>query len=261
MQRRVKHLLKKYGLSPKKYWSQYFLVSSSVISDMAQYARGVVLEIGPGLGFITAELARRADKVIAIEKDWNMVHILQQEYGFENVDIIQGDITSISLPPFDRVISNIPYHLSSHITFNLLDWEYELAVLSYQREFAQRLVAPIPSHQVSRLTVMTRIKADCTLLRYIPPTAYYPVPRTECALVKILPHTKGEPDAFFENVVRAIFTHKRKTIQNALLSSKDLIDIPENLLTSDNVPFNHLRAEMLTLDDVCTLVDSLRNLL
>jgi 16S rRNA (adenine1518-N6/adenine1519-N6)-dimethyltransferase len=261
MQRQVKYLLKKYGLTPKKYWSQYFLISPSVISDMTQHARGIVLEIGPGLGFITTELARRADKVIAIEKDWNMIHILQQEYAFENVDIVQGDITSMSLPPFDRVISNIPYHLSSQITFTLLDHECELAVLSYQKEFAHRLVAPIPSSQVSRLTVMARIKADCTLLRYIPRTAYYPVPQTECALVKIIPHKKKEPDTFFENVVRALFTHKRKTIKNALLSSKDFIDIPENRLMSDTVPFKNLRAEMLSLDDICTLVDSLRDLI
>lgn len=256
----VKHLMKKYGLTPKKYWSQYFLVSSSVITTMAQYARGIVLEIGPGLGSITTELARRADKVIAVEKDWRMIDILEKEYDFDNVEIIQGDITSISLPRFDRVISNIPYHLSSPITFRLLDCPCELAVLSYQKEFADRLVAPIPSPGVSRLTIMAYTKADCTILRYIPRTAYYPVPKTDCALVTLTPHRKMEPDAFFETVVRALFTHKRKTIQNALLSSIDLLEIPEKKLKSHSIPYKDKRAEMLTFHEIRTLADYVKTL-
>jgi len=260
MHHNIKYLIKKYGLTPKKRWSQYFLVSLPIIQAMARYARGTVLEIGPGLGCITAELAERAEKVIAVEKDWRMVNILKKEYSFTNVEIIQGDITTIPLPRFDRVISNIPYHLSSQITFQLLEYDCELAVLSYQKEFADRLVAHIPSVDTSRLTVMAHIRADCKILRYVPRTAYYPVPKTDCALVEIIPNRKIEPDTFFENVIRALFSHKRKTIQNALFSSRDLIGIPENHLRSYNIPFRKKRAEMLTLDEICTLVDFLRGL-
>lgn len=260
MHHQVKYLIKKHGLTPKKHWSQYFLVSLPVIEEMARYARGTVLEIGPGLGCITAALAKRAEKVIAVEKDWRMVNILEKEYSFTNVEIIQGDITTVSLPRFDRVISNIPYHLSSQITFQLLEYDIELAVLSYQKEFADRLVAPIPSVGTSRLTVMAHTRADCRILRNIPRTAYFPVPRTDCALVEIIPNRKMEPDIFFDNVVRALFSHKRKTIQNALFSSSDLIGIPEDDLKLCTIPFGKKRPEMLTLDEIWTLVNSLKTI-
>ncbi|MBU7027387.1 MAG: ribosomal RNA small subunit methyltransferase A [Theionarchaea archaeon] len=254
----VKLLLKKYRITPKKSWSQYFLISQFVIHEMASYARGVVLEIGPGLGFITQELAKRAGKVITIEKDKKMVNILENEYTFDNVEIIKGDITEMDLPVFDRVISNIPYHISSQITFKLLEHEFELGVLSYQKEFAQRLVMP-PSPQVSRLSVMAQMKADCELLRVISRKNFYPVPKTDCALVKLVPHPKIAADTFFDNVVTGLYSHKRKTVRNALLSSVDLTGVTRERLKTIQIPYTERRVWSLTLEEICTLVDVLRH--
>lgn len=251
-------LLRKYKITPKKRWSQYFLVSQAVTEAMAVYARGTVLEIGPGLGFITQELAKRADKVIAIEKDKKMVDILTSEYTFDNVEIIQEDVLEMELPAFDRVISNIPYHISSQITFKLLEREFELGVLSYQKEFAERLVMP-PSPQVSRLSVMAQMKADCTLLQVVSRKNYYPVPKTDCALVKLVPRPHVVTDTFFDNMVKGLYSHKRKTVRNALSSSVDLTGITKERLQVIQIPYAERRVWSLTLEEVRTLVDVLRS--
>ena len=259
----VKSLLRKYGITPRKKWSQYFLISRSVIQVMASYARGVVLEIGPGLGFITQELAKRADKVVAIEKDRKMVEILKNEYQFDNVEIIEGDITLIDLKdiPFDRVISNIPYHISSEITFELLDCDFELGILSYQKEFAERLVSVLPSLEASRLSIMAQVKAKWEILQSVPRGNYYPVPKTDCSLVKVEPCEIVSTDSFFEAIVRGLYSHKRKTVKNALISSRDLTGISKEVFQQRQIPFAERRVWSLTLEELCHLVSYLRTLI
>ena len=233
------------------------MIANPVIKTMASFAQGVVLEIGPGLGFITAELAQKADKVIAVEKDRKFVKILQNEYTFSNVEIISGDIREIDLPPFDRVISNIPYHISSQITFKLLDYSFELGVLSYQKEFAQRLVE-VASPRVSRLSITTQVRADFNIIQWIPRGSFYPVPKTDCALVKVLPHRKFATDFFFDQVVKGLYSHKRKTVKNALLSSRDLTGLTKDFVRSAQIPYSTKRVWSLTLEEVRHLVDALR---
>jgi 16S rRNA (adenine1518-N6/adenine1519-N6)-dimethyltransferase len=251
-------LLRKYGVTPKKRWSQYFLVSPSIIRVMASYARGTVVEIGPGLGFITVELAKKADRVIAVEKDRAMVNILNHEYSFDNVDIINEDILEIDLPRCDRVISNIPYHISSQITFKLLAHSFELGVLSYQKEFAQRLVTP-PSPAVSRLSVMAQMRGDFQILKVVSRKNYYPVPKTDCALVTVAPRGSYVPDQFFEHVVIGLYSHKRKTVKNALLSSQDVTGITKEQIRASQIPFEKRRVWSLTLEEVSALVEALKN--
>lgn len=253
----LNYLLRKYDIKPRKKWSQNFLISPSVIKEMTSYGKGRVLEIGPGLGFITVELAKKADKVIAIEKDRKFVHILKEEYSFGNVEVIQGDVTEMDLPPFDRVISNIPYHISSEITFKLLEHSFELGVLSYQKEFAQRLVQKIPSPQVSRLSIMIQVRADCEITKYVSRKAYYPVPKTDCALVKIIPHEKII-DAFFDQVIRALFTHKRKTVRNALLSSRDILGTEKEVIQSAQFPYPDRKVWSLTIEEMQVITSALR---
>ncbi len=254
---RTKELLRKYKIKPKKSWSQYFLTSKSVIHTMASFAEGVVLEIGPGLGFITQELAKRADKVIAIEKDRKLVKVLQKEYDFDNVEIIQADATEIELPAFDRVISNLPYHVSSQLTFKLLDHSFDIGVLSYQKEFAQRL-QEVESPNVSRLSIMAQVKAECRILQYVPRGCYYPVPKTDCALVKMVPHKKFTTDSFFDQVVRGLYSHKRKTVKNALLSSADLTGLTKEVVQGLQIPCAEKRVWSLSLEEVLKLADILR---
>lgn len=246
----MRSLLKKYGVTPKKKWSQYFLVSEPVIKTAASYAQGVVLEIGAGLGTLTKALAARADKVYAIEKDQRFVKILSTECVFDNVEIIHGDIRTINLPSCDRVISNVPYHLSSYLMFTLLDHPFELGVLFFQKEFAQKLVEKPGSPQVSRLSIMAQTKADISILQYVDRRSFYPVPHTDCALVKIVPHQDRVPDPWFETVVKGLFSHKKKTVKNALLSSTDIFSIDRDTVISAAIPHAEKRVFSLSIEEM-----------
>lgn len=218
MKSRLARLMKKYGVRPKKYLSQNFLISPSVIDYMCSFAQGRVIEIGAGFGFITERLALSAERVYAYEKDATLSEILAREYDFQNVEIIGADFLTSKLPPFDTVVANIPYRYSSDITFKLLGHPFLHAVLSYQKEYAERLC----ERSGSRLAVMAESLSERTYLRTIPSRCYYPRPETDSALVKIVPHQKFAIDRFFEDVVRALFSHRNQTVRNALTKSRDL---------------------------------------
>ena len=102
-----------------------------------------MFEIGAGIGNLTERLARKAKKVIAIELDPSLVNVLHDRFNkIENIEIIQGDALKIDFPEFDKVVSNLPYSISSEITFKLLRHKFKLGILMYQYEFAVRMVSP-----------------------------------------------------------------------------------------------------------------------
>jgi len=183
----------------------------------------VVLEVGAGIGNLTSLLAERASKVIAIERDRRLVKILRERLkGDPNVEIVHGDALRIEIPKFNKVVANLPYGISSDITFRLLERELELAVLMYQLEFAKRLVAKPGSDDYSRLTVNAYYHAHVELLDEVPPAAFFPRPKVTSAIVRLKPR---EPpfevvnEKIFFNVVRALFQHRRKRVRNALYHS------------------------------------------
>ena len=130
---------------PRTSLGQHYLFDPSILDRIAGHAllRGdeTVLEIGPGRGTLTRVLARQARKVVAIEIDETLADLLSSEGLPANVEIVHGDATRMPLPDFDKVVANLPYRISSEITFRLLERRFELGVLLYQREFARRLVA------------------------------------------------------------------------------------------------------------------------
>jgi len=138
---------------------QNFLIDKKVAERELEYAsiekNDVVLEIGPGKGIITKLLSEKAQKVIAIEIDEKLVSELK-EFLPDNVLLISGDALKVDfdlLPKFNKIVSNLPFHISSPITFKLLDFDFSLAVLIYQKEFAERMVAKSGSKDYSRISV------------------------------------------------------------------------------------------------------------
>ncbi|MGD2250039.1 MAG: 16S rRNA (adenine(1518)-N(6)/adenine(1519)-N(6))-dimethyltransferase RsmA [Candidatus Methanofastidiosia archaeon] len=259
VKQKITYFIKKYGITPKEKWSQNFLVSYPVITMAASYATGVVLEIGPGLGVLTAELAQRADKVIAVEKDKTCVEILTTEYDFDNVEIITADILECHLPEFDRVISNIPFHLSSPITFKLLNYAFDTGILFYQKEFAHRMVVTPPSSEASRLSVMVHLTANCHIVTMVPRHAFYPVPRTDSALVQITPFTCSPVDPWVATVIKGLFTHKNKLVKNALYKSADITHVCVPHLKNASIPYGDTRVFNLTIPEIKTLADWLQS--
>jgi 16S rRNA (adenine1518-N6/adenine1519-N6)-dimethyltransferase len=157
-----------------------------------------------------------------------MIKILK-ERAFDNVEIIKGDFLKIELPKFDKVVSNIPYSISSPLTFRLLSQGFEVAILAYQKEFAERMVANPGERNYSRLSVATYYFADIELLEVLPPEAFYPAPDVESAIIKLTPKRKrpfkvNEP--LFFDMLRGLFSHKKKTLKKALFFAlSDVFDI------------------------------------
>ena len=224
---RTRALLERYGIRPSKRAGQQHIIDSSVLERMLDYAElsrdDVVLEIGAGIGNLTLSLARRAGKVIAVERDKRLIRVLEEQLKERsNVELVHGDALRVELPPFDKVVANLPFGISSDITFRLLERKFELAVLMYQREFAQRLVAKPGSGDYGRLTVNAYYRANVELLEEVPPAAFFPRPKVKSAIVKLKP--RGPPfevadERVFLKVVRGLFQHRRQRVRNALYRS------------------------------------------
>ncbi|RJS70411.1 ribosomal RNA small subunit methyltransferase A, partial [Methanophagales archaeon] len=204
--------------------SQYFLIDDAVVARLVNYAGverdDVVLEIGAGGGSITEKLADKAKRVYAVEKDKALCESLRAQYentkSKAGVKVIEGDIMKIELPEFDKVVANIPFSLSSPITYKLLlhSAGFGLAVLLYQKEFAQKMIAKPGSSLYGRLSVIVQALADTEILELMHRDAFYPSPPVKTAMVKL--KEKGliaNKEAFFAFVTTA-FEHRRKKMRN-----------------------------------------------
>ena len=217
-------LLRKHGIRLSKRAGQYQVIDPIVLERMVGHAElsrdDTVLEIGAGAGNLTCLLAGRAGKVIAVERDRRLVKILRERLkDFPNVELLCGDALLVEFPEFNKVVANLPYGISSDITFRLLERDFASAVLMYQREFAERLVAKPGSDDYSRLTVNVYYRAEVELLGEVPPTAFVPQPKVTSSIVRLRPREPPfevlDEDMFFR-VVRALFQHRRQRVRNAL---------------------------------------------
>ena len=219
-------ILNKEGIKLDKRKGQNYLVDGNVLSRIIKSAelsnKDTVLEIGAGIGTLTIPLAENAGKVIAIEQDRKIASILikrLKELRITNVDVITDDATKIEFPKFNKVVSNLPYKISSPITFKILEYNFELAILMYQLEFAQRMVAEPGDSNYSRLSVMMHFFANVTMLFNVSKNVFLPKPKVSSAVIKLTPKAEVKIDRFILNVTRALFQHKRKKVRNALMDS------------------------------------------
>jgi len=247
----------------KKNLGQNFLIDKNIAELEVKQAdikdNDIVLEIGPGIGILTKFLAKKAKKVIAIEIDEKLINNLKRVLP-GNVDLIHENALNIdfeTLPKFNKIVSNLPFQISSPITFKLLDYDFELAILIYQKEFAERLVASSGSKNYSRLSVGIYYKSKCEIIRIIPKTCFRPQPKVDSSMIKIIPR-KSPPfdvinEKFFFSLTKNLFNYRRKKIRNILVNLYDL-----NL---DNVPYLENRVEELTPMQIGELSDYLFKLL
>ena len=154
----IEKILRKYNLKLSKNKDQYFIKNPEILKFECEQAeiskKDVILEIGAGIGNLTREIAKRAKKVYAAEKDRKLISVLKNELKeFDNVEIIKEDILKINLPEFNKCVSNIPYSISSKIT-EILAKKNKFSVICYQKDFAERLVANPGERNYSRITVL-----------------------------------------------------------------------------------------------------------
>jgi 16S rRNA (adenine1518-N6/adenine1519-N6)-dimethyltransferase len=219
----VRRVLDELGLRPSKALGQNFLVDGNILRIIVEQADvrrdETVLEIGPGLGVLTEELAARAKLVIAIEKDRRLCEYLRGK--FPDIELVEGDAAEVELPACDKVVANLPYSISTPTLERLVEGEAKprRMVVALQREVAQRLAAPPRSKDYGALTLFTGLRYHVTVAHLISPHCFYPEPRVESAVVVLdrrEPRVKLEPGAPFHAIVRAGFAHRRKMLGKLL---------------------------------------------
>ncbi len=219
-------ILKMNGIKLDKRKGQNYLIKEDVLAKIiheAELSKGdSVLEIGAGIGTLTIPLSENTRKVIAIEQDKKVANVLEkriEELGLTNIEIIVDDATKIELPITNKIVSNLPYQISSPITFKILENPFEMAVLMYQKEFAERMVASQGERNYSRLSVMIYMYSTVQMLFEVSKNDFFPKPKVSSAVIKMIPKQNVEIEPFFADVTRALFQHKKKKIRNALMDS------------------------------------------
>ncbi len=231
-------LLARYGLQAKKWFGQNFLISDRVFraivdATVAQDDDWIV-EIGAGLGTLTARLAERVPegKVIALERDPDMIAVLRSELGgvdnveIEDCDALRYDLTMAARWRGDpiAVCGNLPYHIAAPLLFRVIDARavVRCAVVMIQKEMAERIVAPPGTKAYGALGVMIRTYADVSMVAKVSAGSFVPAPQVDSAVVKLVPLPGGAPRApiadaeHYSRVVHAAFGQRRKTLRNAL---------------------------------------------
>jgi 18S rRNA (adenine1779-N6/adenine1780-N6)-dimethyltransferase len=215
------------------------LIIKTIVEKSSIKASDVVLEIGPGTGNLTMQLLPVCKKVIAVEFDPRMIAELTkrvQETEFKTrLQIIHGDVMKVDLPYFDVCVANIPYQISSPLTFKLLTHRpfYRAAVLMFQEEFAQRLVAKPGSANWCRLSLNTQLLARCDHVMKVGKANFRPPPKVESAVVRIEPRNPPPPINFMEwdGLVRICFSRPHKTLRASFNNKNVLQMIMKNYST------------------------------
>jgi 16S rRNA (adenine1518-N6/adenine1519-N6)-dimethyltransferase len=260
----------RHGGSPgkRRALGQHFLrdagVARAIVDLVAPTAADLVVEIGPGQGALTQELARRAGRLIALEVDRDLLASLRRRWP--SIEILEADARSwdygaLQRPPGGRVlvVGNLPYSVGKPILGALLDGRraIDAMALMLQREVAERLAAPPGGKVYGALSVLTQAVCDVELALRVPPGAFQPPPKVDSAVVRLTPRAQARVpaalDARFRDVVRAAFASRRKMLANALAGGLglSLAQAREAATTSGVDPGR--RAETLTIEEFVSL--------
>ena len=273
----IKKELAEYGITPRKRWGQHFLVDRNILNKVIQTAElekgDVVLEIGPGLGEMTLALAREVKKVIAVEIDRELAKILKEKTAdFSNIIVMEGDILKISFEEFYRqghqqlrVVANLPYQISTPLLFRFIESKevFSTFTLMVQREVAERMGAPAGGKEYGPLSVFVQLFLDVSIRFFIKPSAFFPSPKVESAVVHMVwkekPMIEAHHEGWFKRVVRAGFGYRRKTLVNALKHSE--LSLPDSIESRmEKVGIDpRRRPETLTIEEFIRLAEALRN--
>lgn len=277
----IKALLGRHGFHFSKSKGQNFLIQSWVPQQAAEAsgaAPGVgVLEIGPGIGPLTAQLAQRGEKVAAVELDATLLPILAETMApYPNVEIVPGDILKLDLPAFCRehfpglpvvVCANLPYNITTPVITALLQSQcFQAVTVMIQREVAKRICAQPGTAEYGAFTLLCQYYAHCEVLFDVPPSCFLPAPKVTSSVIRMTvreaPPVPVRDPALFFRVVRGAFAQRRKTLINSLSSSlTDFVGKEEvtQALRACNLT-ETIRGERLTFADFAQLTEKLQEI-
>ncbi len=276
----LRALLAAHGLRPKKSLAQNFLINEHILKEIVRAADithdDVVIEVGPGVGTLTRQLALAARRVVAVELDQHLVAILRDTLAsFDNVTVVQQDIlkfdidkeigdpnfqlpTSNFQPPPYKVVANLPYYITSAVIRKFLDQPHQprVLVLMVQQEVAQRIMAA--PGDLSLLAVSVQFYAMPSVVMKLPASAFYPAPKVDSAVVRLDVRAERpavEVEQFFR-VVQAGFGQKRKQLRNSLAAGLGIsAQASEELLRRAQIDPQR-RAQTLTIAEWVRLANS-----
>ena len=272
----IKEILSKHGFTFSKALGQNFLINSSVCPRMAELsgaAQGVgVIEVGPGIGVLTNELCRLADKVVAIELDKRLLPVLDETLAeYDNVKIVNADVLELDLRKLIEeefqgmevaVCANLPYYITSPVIMKLLEDRLPISAVTVmvQKEAAQRICAKVGSRESGAVTVSVNYYAEPELLFNVSAGSFMPAPKVDSAVLRLNirkePPVKTDEAAFFR-VIKAAFSQRRKVISNSLSTGLGLDKQTVSLMLNNAGVAANARAEQLSLEDFAAIANQL----
>lgn len=273
----IKDILGRHGFTFSKSLGQNFLINPSVCPKMAEQSgakKGVgVIEVGPGIGVLTCQLAERADRVVAIELDKRLLPVLDETLAeYDNIRIINDDILKIDLKKLIEtelsgmevvVCANLPYYITSPVIMKLLEDRLPINALTVmvQKEAAQRICAEVGSRQSGAVTVAVNYYAKPQILFGVSAGSFMPAPKVDSAVIRLdilkEPCVQVEDEELFFKVVKAAFSQRRKTLPNSLSAGLQISKLAvTNALNRANVPVNY-RAEQLTMEQLAKISNAI----
>ena len=274
----IKSVMADAGITFRKEFGQNFLTNRIIPEEIAEQCaddpESMILEIGPGIGCLTAELASRYAKVVAVEIDKGLIPVLDRTLAeFDNVTVINDDVMKIDLPKLIAehsegrpvsVCANLPYYITTPILMMLLESgvKFRTITVMVQNEVAQRLVAPPGKADYGAITAMLGYYGTVRRLFKVSAGSFVPAPKVDSAVVRIdlyrEPKYTPKDEALMRKVIKAAFEMRRKTLQNAL--SAKLQGYTKDEIKEAIVATGHLetvRGECLSTEDFVNLADRL----
>ncbi|MEK8133031.1 16S rRNA (adenine(1518)-N(6)/adenine(1519)-N(6))-dimethyltransferase RsmA [Paenibacillus filicis] len=278
--KRTKDLMQKYGFTLKKSLGQNFLIDQNVLNRIVSAAgldasKGA-LEIGPGIGALTQQLAKLAAKVVAVEIDQRLLPMLEETLApYPHAEVVHADVLKVDLQALfaerfqgvDKVsvVANLPYYVTTPILMKLLEERLPLEniVVMIQKEVAERMAAKPGGKEYGSLSIAVQYYCEPELVAIVPQTVFIPQPNVDSAVIRLklreAPAVQVEDEAFFFEVVQASFTQRRKTIYNNLAAkffTKETKPELEQLLQGAGIEPSR-RGETLSMAEYATLTAAL----
>lgn len=277
-ERTVRAVLARHGFSFSKALGQNFLIDPTVCPEMARAAtrEGVdcVLEIGPGIGVLTASLCEQAKQIVAVELDRRLFPVLRETLAdYDNVELVEGDAMQLDLHALLRerfgegariaVCANLPYYITSPLLMRLLECRLpiEKLVVMVQKEAAERLCAEVGSREAGAVTVAVRYFADARVLFEVGREAFLPAPKVDSAVIELCvrksPAVELRDEAYFFQMVRAAFAQRRKTAVNGISAGLNLPKAAVAEAIADTGLPADVRAEKIPMEKLAQLANRL----
>lgn len=278
----VRSILEKHGFTFSKALGQNFLINPAVCPEMAEEAvtseNDGVIEIGAGVGVLTAELCKRAKKVVSIELDKRLLPVLDETLAeFDNFEVVNEDILKVDLHKLIKekfsdcenvsVCANLPYYITSPVIMKLLEDKLPIKqiIVMVQREAADRLTAPVGSRESGAITVAVNYYAEAEKLFNVSKGSFVPSPKVDSAVIRLAiydkPPIETRDEELFFRTVKAMFMQRRKTALNSVSAGlgipKDTVAKALEMTGLDA----SVRAEKLTLTQLCKFTNNLKEVM